>query len=87
MFLGGGDVALNLTVALSDQEQSIVEAVARDALGDTATNADLKRWAERAAKRSLRVEVLGRWRELKTRERDELIVAAIEGAETGFPKV
>ena len=50
-------MAINLTVALTDAEQAIVEQVAA-IVAPGATGAQIKAWAERECKRALRAKVL-----------------------------
>jgi len=79
-------MAINLTVALTDSEQAVVEAVAA-VVTPGATPLEIKAWAEKECKRALRAKVLD-LKQAADEEAERVAVAARAAARlTGFPEV
>jgi hypothetical protein len=79
-------MAVNLTVALTDTEQAIVEALAvRVAPGATA--AQIKAWAERECKRALRAKVLDMKKAFDADDDRAALVARAAAETSNFPVV
>lgn len=79
-------MAINLTVALTDSEQAVVQAVAL-VEQPGATAAQIKAWAERFCKQELRTEIL-RLKRAQDADADRAVLAARQEADaTNFPEV
>ena len=79
-------MAIDLTVSLTDNEQSVVQAVALQ-VNPAATGPEIKAWAEKFCKAQLRAEVL-RLKQQQDEDADRAAVAArIEADNANFPKV
>jgi hypothetical protein len=77
-------MAINLTVALTDAEQAIVNEVAAK-VAPGATPAQIKAWAEKQAKAGLRAAVLAERAAFDQAEATAARLAREAAALTGFP--
>ena len=77
-------MAINLTVALTDAEQAIVNEVAAK-VAPAATSAQIKAWAEKQAKAGLRAAVLAQRAAFDESEAVAARIAREQAALTEFP--
>lgn len=79
-------MAINITVALTDAEQALVQELAAK-IAPTATGPEIIAWVQLQCKKGLRKSVIELWAEQAREEANALTVTRLARAETDFPVI